>query len=100
MKKEDGGSRNFLWIFETIFGSVQSLVGGLFGSVATGVEDMMNRIARRGFVFTLAVFGMWFLLNGFAKLLDFLYAAPGIGEMFIGMLVFSVAIVLSVLWKK
>lgn len=99
-KKDGGGGWDFSWIFETVFGSVQSLVASLFDSVATGVEDMLNRIARRGFVLVLAMFGMWFLLSGFAKLLNFLYQAPGIGEMLVGTLVFSTAVVLSALWKR
>lgn len=99
-KKDGDGGWDFSWIFETVFGSVQSLVAQLFDSVATGVEDMLNRIARRGFVLILAVVGMLFLLTGFARLLDFLYGVPGIGQVVVGTLVFSTAVILSALWRK
>ena len=99
-KKKDGKGLDFSWIFETVFGSVQSLVGKLFDGVAVGVEDILSRIARRGLVLVLAIFGMWFLLFGFARLLDFLYGVPGVGQVLVGTLVFSTAVILSALWKR
>lgn len=83
-----------------VFGSVQALAGGVLRSVASGAEEVANRIARRGSVIIVAILGTWFLLNGFAKLLDFLYATPGIGEVFVGAIALLAAIVLSVVWKK
>jgi hypothetical protein len=100
-KKEKGGSEwNTGWIFETVFGSVRSLVESLLGSVSESLNDIVTNIARRAFAMILAVFGLWFLLSGFAELLSFLYGAPGLGEILVGVLVFGSAILFSLFWKK
>ena len=100
-KKEKAGSEwNAGWIFETVFGSVKSLVESLLGSVSEGLNDIVTNIARRAFAMVLAVFGLWFLLSGFARLLSFLYGAPGLGEILVGVLVFGSAILFSLFWKK
>jgi len=99
-KKAKDGEVGLSWIFDAVFGSVRSLVENLLESVSDGVEGIMVRAARRAFAMVLAVFGLWFLLAGFADLLSYLYKAPGLGGILVGMLVFGTAVLLSVFWKK
>ena len=99
-KEKGGGDWNASWIFETVFGSVKSLVESLLGSVSEGLNDIVTNIARRAFAMILAVFGLWFVLSGFDKLLSFLYGAPGFGEILVGILVFGSAVLFSVFWKR
>lgn len=99
-KEKSGGEWNAGWIFDTVFGSVRSLVESLLASVSEELNDIVTNIARRAFAMILAVFGLWFLLSGFAKLLSFLYGTPGLGEILVGVLVFGSAILFSLFWKK
>jgi hypothetical protein len=99
-KEKGGGEWSSSWIFETVFGSVRSLVESLIGSVSAGIDDVVTRIARRAFAMMLAVFGLWFLLSGFAEMLSFLYDVPGLGEILVGILVFGSAVLFSAFWKK
>jgi hypothetical protein len=99
-EKGSGGIWDAGWIFETVFGSVKSLVESLLGSVSAGIDDIVTNIARRAFAMILAVFGLWFLLSGFAELLSFLYGAPGLGEILVGVLVFGSAVLFTLFWRK
>lgn len=100
MKKEEGGGWGIVRVFEAIAGSVQAFVGSMIQTVTSEAEEAVNRIARRAFFFIFGVFGLWFLLHGFSELLDFLYAVPGMGEMFVGALVVVIALLLWVGGKK
>lgn len=99
-EKSGGGEWNTGWIFDAVFGNVKSLAESLLGSVSAGIDDIVTRIARRAFAMILAVFGLWFLLSGFADLLSYLYGAPGLGEILVGILVFGSAVLFSAFWKK
>lgn len=100
-KKEKNDSEwNAGWIFDTVFGSIRSIVESLLGSVSEGLNNIVTNIARRAFAMILAVFGLWFLLSGFAEILSFLYSVPGLGSILVGILVFGSAVLFSVFWKK
>lgn len=99
-KREKGESHSVAWIFDAVFGGIRSFVDTVLDGVAESVEDVMNRVARKAFVSILFVLGLWFLLSGFAKLLNVLYGVAGLGDLVVGMFVFAVAFIFSVLWKK
>lgn len=95
--KREGREESFgsEFLFDAVFGGVKKL----FESVVTGIMDVVDGavslLLRRAFAVLLGAFGIWFLFSGFAKLLDFLYETPGIGEIIVGVLVFVSAIVVS-----
>ncbi|MBP9751578.1 MAG: hypothetical protein KBD19_01810 [Candidatus Moranbacteria bacterium] len=99
-EKGSGGIWDAGWIFETVFGSVKSLVESLLGSVSAGLDDIVTRLARRAFAMMLAVFGLWFLLSGFAEMLSSIYGVPGVGSVLVGILVFGSAVLFSAFWRK
>lgn len=95
--KREGGEHDFgsAFVFEAIFGSVKRLIESMITSVTSGIEEVVSMMLRRAFAVILGVFGIWFLFSGFAKLLDFLYGTPGVGEIVVGVLVFASAIIVS-----
>lgn len=99
-KTKRGGSENdgdfgFPLLFDAIFGGVGKLVESVISTISTGIEELVSSTLRRIFAVLLGVFGIWFLFAGFARLLDFLYGTPGIGEIVVGVLVFAAAIIVS-----
>lgn len=99
-KREKGEDHGIAWIFDAVFGGIRSFTDTVLDGVAESVEDVMNRIARRALVSILLALGLWFLLSGFAKVLNVLYGVQGVGELLVGMFVFSAALIFSLLWKK
>lgn len=100
-KKEAGGTDwMFQWVFDTIFGSLSSFVEGVTKSVADGVDAIVDRVVKRAALTVLVVFGFFFLLQGFAKILNVLYGLPGLGDTVIGFLVLSAALIFSIVWKR
>ncbi len=95
--KREGGEHDFgsAFVFDAIFGSVKRLIESMITSVSSGIEEVVSMMLRRAFAVILGVFGIWFLFSGFAKLLDFLYGTPGVGEIVVGVLVFASAIIVS-----
>lgn len=96
-KRENGGGSDFgsAFVFDAIFGSVKQLIESILSSVSSGIEEVTSMMLRRAFAVLLGAFGIWFLFSGFAKLLDFLYGTPGVGEVVVGVLVFASAIIVS-----
>ncbi len=88
------------WIFEMVFGSAQSFVAKFFAGISEGVEDLAQKLVRRGFVLSLVVFGLWFLFQGVAYFLSSFYGVPGSGEMIVGAAVLALAMGLTIFWKK
>lgn len=99
-EKEKGGEWDSSWIFDMIFGSVKSFVESLLKSVTDTVEGVVVSVARRAFALVLAVFGLWFLLSGFADVLSYIYGVPGLGDVLVGVIVFGSAVLFSAFWKK
>lgn len=88
------------WIFEALLGSAQSFVAKFFAGVSEGVEDMARKLVRRGFLLSLIVFGIWFLLQGVAYFLSAYYGVAGSGELIVGSVVLAIALGLTIFWKK
>ncbi|NTW14793.1 MAG: hypothetical protein HGA38_00310 [Candidatus Moranbacteria bacterium] len=88
------------FIFDTVFGGVKHLLESVVSSVADMVDEALGMALRRAFAVILGVFGIWFLFSGFAKLLDYLYGAPGVGEVIVGALVFMSAIIVSAFARR
>ena len=101
-RKEKSGSGEWgaSWILDTVFGSIRTLVEGLLENITEGIEGIITRVARRAFAMVLAVFGLWFLLSGFADVLSYIYGVPGLGGVLVGVIVFGSAVLFSALWKK
>lgn len=100
--KRESGEHDFgsAFVFEAIFGGVKKLVESVVASISTGIEEVVSMMLRRAFAVILGVFGIWFLFAGFARLLDFLYGTPGVGEIVVGVLVFASAIIVSAFARK
>lgn len=100
--KRESGDHDFgsAFVFEAIFGGVKKLVESVVASISSGIEEVTSMMLRRAFAVILGVFGIWFLFSGFARLLDFLYGTPGVGEIVVGVLVFASAIIVSAFAHK
>jgi hypothetical protein len=100
--KRESGDHDFgsAFVFEAIFGGVKKLVESVVASISTGIEEVVSMMLRRAFAVILGVFGIWFMFAGFARLLDFLYGTPGVGEIVVGVLVFASAIIVSAFAHK
>jgi hypothetical protein len=100
--KREGAEHDFgsAFIFEAIFGGIKKMVESVVTSISSGIEEVVSMMLRRAFAVLLGAFGIWFLFSGFAKLLDFLYGTPGVGEIVVGVLVFASAIIVSAFSHK
>ena len=95
-KKEGSGSDfGFPFIFDAVFGGVGKLAESVVSSISSGIEETVSSVLRRIFSVLLGVFGIFFLFSGFAKMLDYIYGTPGVGEVVVGVLVFASSISVS-----
>lgn len=96
-KKSEGGWTTFL--FDGIFGSIQSFVDGVLESVHEATHSFTRRLARRVFLFLFAFLGIVFLLFGLAELLSAMYRLPGAGEAIMGIFILLISLVIYTFTK-
>ncbi|MEI6649880.1 MAG: hypothetical protein WCL23_00405 [Candidatus Moraniibacteriota bacterium] len=96
MKKPGSGDDwNLSLLLDTVFGGVGALVEKVFDIVVSGVEAAVSGTIRRLFALAIGLIGLFFLLGGFADLMDYLYGIPGIGGIIVGGVVFLAALIVS-----
>jgi hypothetical protein len=86
-------------LLESVFGSFQSLLGGVFGSVREMAQAFARKLARQTFLLLFAFLGSIFLLVGGAELISARYQLPGIGEIFIGIFILSISLIAHLVTK-
>lgn len=80
---------------ETLSDQVEQALTGLLDTLGRGVEHIVQRVIRSFSIFFFVLLGATFLLVGAARVLDSVYQIPGLGEIIIGVFIFSLVLVLS-----
>ena len=71
-----------------------------FAGVERGVHMLVSSVFRRVAIFFFVLLGATFFLVGLARVLSALYELPGVGDIIVGTLIFSIVILLSMAEKK
>ena len=93
--KESGISGWIEFAKESFVEHTEGVLHGLLGTVERGVEGIVKRTMRSFSIFFFVLLGSAFLLIGIAQILDQAYQFPGVGKVIIGMAIFSLALLLS-----
>jgi len=93
-KKGEGGW-DLPFVFDFIFGKIGTLVDGLFEAVIDAIEISVAGAIRRIVAVVIGIIGLCFFLSGVADVLDTLYVVPGIGAVVVGVVVMSVAAIVT-----
>ena len=91
-KKIIGGNW-MIFLLETIFGSVQSMVEGVLESVHQAVQVFTRELALRAFIFLFTLAGVLFFLFGAADFLSASFRTPGAGGMIVGVFMLLLSLV-------
>lgn len=95
-RRSDSDGLWMSYLLDGIFGSIQSFVGGVVGSVEEAVRTIASRLAKQAFIFFLVFLGLAFLLVGLSRLLSVILQMPGAGEALMGIIILLFSLVLYV----
>jgi hypothetical protein len=93
-KVEDGTGGWSTILLQGIFGGVQQMLTGMLENFKVGTEVFARKLAKHILLFIFCVWGLLFIFVGIARLLDRLYAWPGMGEVVVGVVILMVALLL------
>jgi len=79
---------------------VEQVLAGLLDTVSQGVENIVRKVIRSFSIFFFVLLGATFLLVGVARVLDHTYQIPGLGEIIIGVFIFSLVLLLFMVGHK
>lgn len=97
----DGDTRNWMKVLlDGVFGSIQSFVDGSISSLEEAAHAFTEKLAYRTFLFFLALIGFGLLFLGFVRIINILYGFSGIGEVVVGTMTLTIALVLYLFSKK
>lgn len=97
-RKERGGWATLL--MQSVFGSLESMVHGIFASISQATQGFTLRLVRYTFLVLAASLGIVFFLVGVAQFLSVAYRMPGAGQMVVGLSLLVVTLVVHIFTKK
>lgn len=77
-----------------------NVVAGLLESIEEGVAAIVRKTMHSLSLFFFVLLGATFLLVGVAQMLDQVYQFPGVGKIIIGVVIFSIVLLLSMIERR
>lgn len=99
-KKSNSALDSLGGVVEHVLGGVQGIAQGVMQSARHGVERYVQMLLRRIVLVAFFFLGVLFFLVGLARILDAAYQLPGLGEIVVGVVIGSVALLLSMVSNR
>ncbi len=99
-KKSDSALGSLGGAVEYVLGGMQGIAQGVMQSARHGVERYVQVLLRRIILVAFFFLGVLFFLVGLARILDAAYQLPGLGEIVVGIIMGSVALLLSMVSNR